>query len=144
VYGEEEKERCTLLVGDEKTKQQGGTPLMGKDNRVAGETPEVVEDSLSELLRQGAQQLIRQAVEAALAELLAQYAHQTDAQGRAAVVRNGYLPQREILTGLGPVSVQVPKVRSRTQEPVTFRSSLVPPYLRRAKTVEAALPWLYL
>jgi putative transposase len=117
---------------------------MGKDNRVASETPEVVEDSLTELLRQGAQQLIRQAVEAELAELLAQYAHQTDAQGRAAVVRNGYLPQREILTGLGPVSVQVPKVRSRTQEPVTFRSSLVPPYVRRAKTVEAALPWLYL
>jgi len=117
---------------------------MGKDNRVAGETPEVVEDSLTELLRQGAQQLIRQAVEAELAELLAQYTHLTDAQGRAAVVRNGYLPQREILTGLGPVSVQVPKVRSRTQEPVTFRSSLVPPYVRRAKTVEAALPWLYL
>ena len=117
---------------------------MEKDNRVASETPEVVEDSLTELLRQGAQQLIRQAVEVELAELLAQYAHQTDAQGRAAVVRNGYLPQREILTGLGPVSVQVPKVRSRTQEPVTFRCTLVPPYVRWAKTVEAALPWLYL
>ena len=117
---------------------------MAKDNSVADQRPEVVEDELTQLLRQGAQQLIRQAVEAELAELLAQYAPQTDKHGRAAVVRNGYLPQRAVVTGLGPVSVQVPRVRSRTTEPVTFRSSLVPPYVRRAKTVDAALPWLYL
>jgi putative transposase len=99
---------------------------------------------LTELLRQGAQRLIRQAVEAELAELLAQHVGQTDRNGRAAVVRNGYLPEREVLTGLGPVSVRVPKVRSQAEEPVAFHSSLVPPYVRRARTVEAALPWLYL
>jgi putative transposase len=60
------------------------------------------------------------------------------------VVRNGYLPEREVLTGIGPVAVRVPKVRSRTDEAVVFRSSLVPPYVRRAKTLDAALPWLYL
>jgi transposase-like protein len=91
-----------------------------------------------------AQRLIQQAVEAELAELLSQYAGQSDCEGRAAVVRNGYLPEREVLTGVGPVPVRVPKVRCRTQASVVFRSSLVPPYVRRAKTVDAALPWLYL
>ena len=75
---------------------------------------------------------------------MGEHAEKRDAQGRAAVVRNGHLPEREVLTGIGPVAVRVPKVRSRTEEPVIFRSSLVPPYVRKAKSVEAALPWLYL
>lgn len=106
--------------------------------------PETAEDPLTELLRSGAQRLIQQAVEAELAELLAQYAGETAACGRSAVVRNGYLPAREVLTGIGPVAVKVPKVRSRNGESVVFRSSVVPPYVRRARTVDAALPWLYL
>ena len=64
--------------------------------------------------------------------------------GRAGVVRNGYLPARELQTGLGPVTVKIPKVRAKTGEAVTFRSALVPPYVRKTKTLEAALPWLYL
>jgi transposase-like protein len=102
------------------------------------------EDPLTELLRSGAQQLLQQAVEAELGEVLAGYADRRDAPGRQAVVRNGHLPAREILTGIGPVKVRVPKVRSRSGEPVVFRSALVPPYVRKAKAVEAALPWLYL
>jgi len=117
---------------------------MGNDSRDDVQKPVGVEDVLTEVLRQGAQALIRQAVEAELAELLAQHAGQRDTKGRAAVVRNGYLPEREVLTGMGPVRVQVPKVRSRTEEPVTFHSRLVPPYVRRAKRMDAALPWLYL
>jgi transposase-like protein len=117
---------------------------MADDSVVRFERPEAVEDPMTALLRGGAQRLIQQAVEAELAELLERHAGKTDAQGRAAVVRNGYLPAREVLTGIGPVAVTVPKVRSRTDEPVVFRSSLVPPYVRRAKTLEAALPWLYL
>ncbi len=88
-----------------------------------------MEDSLTELLRNGAQRLIQQAVEAELAELLERHAGERDAHGRTAVVRNGYLPEREVLTGVGPVRVRVPKVRSRGEEPVVFRSSLVPPYV---------------
>jgi transposase-like protein len=99
---------------------------------------------LTELLREGAQRLLKQAVEAELSEFLAAYEGRSDEIGRAAVVRNGYLPEREVLTGIGPVAVRVPKVRSRTAEPAVFRSSLVPPYVRKAKSVEAALPWLYL
>ena len=113
---------------------------MKKDNVVAFQSPEGVEDPLTELLRTGAKRLIQQAIEAELA----QYEAQVDEQGRRAVVRNGYLPEREILTGVGPVPVKVPKVRSRGEEPVVFRSSLVPPYVRKAKRMEAALPWLYL
>ena len=117
---------------------------MSKDSVVTFQAPEGIADPLTELLREGAKQLIQRAVEAELAELLGQYEGLQDKQGRRAVVRNGYLPPRDILTGVGPVPVKVPKVRSRTGEAVVFRSSLVPPYVRKARRVEAALPWLYL
>lgn len=117
---------------------------MSKDTVVEFQAPEAIADPLTELLRQGAKRLIQQAIESELEDLLTRYAEQRDAQGRLQVVRNGYLPEREILTGVGPVPVKVPKVRSRSGEPVVFRSSLVPPYVRKARRVEAALPWLYL
>ncbi len=66
---------------------------MSKDNVVAFQSPEGIEDPLTELLRTGAKRLIQQAIEAELAELLAQYGEQVDDQGRRAVVRNGYLPE---------------------------------------------------
>jgi putative transposase len=65
-------------------------------------------------------------------------------EGHAAVVRNGHHPERPIQTGVGPVNVRIPKVRSKDGTPVTFRSALVPPYVRKTMTLEAALPWLYL
>jgi transposase-like protein len=96
------------------------------------------------LLRAGAQQLICQAVEAELQELLVEHSGRRTADGKTGVVRNGYLPERELQTGVGPVTVRIPKVRARTGDPVTFRSALVPPYVRKTKSLEAALPWLYL
>ena len=101
-------------------------------------------DALTEMLRSGAQELIRQAVDAELQELLASHGARVTDAGRASVVRNGYLPERQLQTGIGPVTVKIPKVRSKTGEPVTFRSALVPPYVRKTRTLEAALPWLYL
>ncbi|MCA9466443.1 MAG: IS256 family transposase, partial [Nitrospira sp.] len=68
----------------------------------------VSRDTLTELIRTGARQLLAHALEAERAELLAQYADQQDEQGRAMVVGSGHHPEREIQTGLGPVSVQVP------------------------------------
>ncbi len=106
--------------------------------------PEEVRDALHGLLREGAQGLIAQAVQAELEEFLFRFAGQRDELGRAAVVRNGYQPERSILTGIGPVSVCVPKVRGRGEQAAVFHSALVPPYVRRARSVEAALPWLYL
>ncbi|MFP3534449.1 transposase, partial [Burkholderia sp. SIMBA_042] len=64
--------------------------------------------------------------------------------GQRAVVRNGYLPEREVLTAAGPIPVKVPKVRDRSGSGVKFNSSIVPPYVRKSPRVSAALPWLYL
>ena len=104
-------------------------------------------DPLTEVLRHGARKLLAEAVEAEVAAFLAEYKHERDEQGRQRVVRNGYLPEREIQTGLGGVAVRVPRVRDRVKAgegALQFRSKLVPPYLRRAKNVEELLPWLYL
>lgn len=117
---------------------------MNKSTVIALEDRAESLDPRTELLRVGARQLIEQAVETELQELLAAHAGRLLADGRAGVVRNGYLPEREIQTGLGPITVRIPKVRVKTGEPVTFRSALVPPYVRKTRSLEAALPWLYL
>lgn len=105
---------------------------------------DTVSDPLTDLLRKGARELLQTAVEAELDAFLAEFAKHRTPEGRAAVVRNGHHPERAVQTGIGPVTVQIPKVRSKTGAPVTFRSALVPPYVRKAKSIEAALPWLYL
>jgi transposase-like protein len=117
---------------------------MKEHNVVALSGRESVRDELTELIREGARKLITEGLEAEVGELLATMSARRDAGGRAAVVRNGYQPERAIQTGIGPVTVKVPKVRSRDGEPVSFRSALVPPYVRKSASLEAALPWLYL
>lgn len=118
---------------------------MSKSNLELVSQPEPrVADPLTELLRSGAQALIAQAVEAELEQLLAEHSDRRLPDGRRAVVRNGYLPQRTVQTGIGDVEVRVPKVRDRSDQGVTFHSSLLPPYLKRARSVEELLPWLYL
>lgn len=103
-----------------------------------------VADPLTELLRTGARDLIAQAVEAELQILLEHHVEHRLSDGRQAVVRNGYLPERTVQTGIGDVEVKVPKVRDRSGAGVCFNSSLLPPYLKRARSVEELLPWLYL
>lgn len=88
--------------------------------------------------------MIQQAIEAELAELLSSSATVTTLHGKRAVVRNGYLPEREILTAAGQIAVRVPKVRDRTGSGIKFNSNIVPPYIRKSPRVSAALPWLYL
>ena len=117
---------------------------MSKNNIINLEGREEKIDPLTELLRQGARDLIQQAVESELQGLLREHDDRRTEDGKAGVVRNGYLPERQLQTGIGPVTVKVPKVRAKTGEPVTFRSALVPPYVRKTKSLEAALPWLYL
>ena len=103
-------------------------------------------DPFTDLIRFGARQLIEQALEAELAALLAQFFNETTPAGHAHIVRHGHLPEREVMTGIGPVPVKVPRVRDRGQqaEKVRFTSSILPPYLHKAKSVEELLPWLYL
>lgn len=103
-------------------------------------------DPLTDILRSGARQLIAQAVEAELVELLSAHGDDKTEDGRARLVRHGHLPEREIMTGIGPVPVQVPRVRDRGNgaEKIRFTSSILPPYLRKTKSIEELLPWLYL
>ncbi|WP_215796430.1 IS256 family transposase [Paludibacterium paludis] len=115
----------------------------GKD-KTPGSPSSEVGLSLEDIIRQGARDVIQQAIEAELAELLSQYANVTTLHGTRSVVRNGYLPERDVLTAVGPVSVKVPKVRDRSGQGIKFNSSIVPPYVRRSARVSAALPWLYL
>jgi putative transposase len=117
---------------------------MNNDNLIAFQPLESSAsfDALSELVRQGARQILAQAVEAELKEFLAQHQSLKDEQGQQAVVRNGYLPERTIVTGVGEVEIQVPKVRDRSGSGLKFNSSLLPSYLKRSQSVEEVLPWL--
>ena len=117
---------------------------MAKNNVIELVGRDTIVDPLTDLLRAGAEKLIYQAVEAELQEQLARYSDRRTGTGLAGVVRNGFLPARELQTNLGLVTVRIPKIRSKTGEPVTFQSVLVPPYVRKTRTLEAALPWLYL
>lgn len=119
---------------------------MEEDNVVEYRNPGVplsVDDALTEVLRRGAKELLQQAVEVEVAEAIAQYAALKDEQGRRRVVRNGYLPERSIQTGIGEVAVRAPRVRDRAGE-LKFSSRLLPPYLRRTRSLDELLPWLYL
>jgi len=117
-----------------------------EDNVVDYRNPGVplpVADALTEVLRGGARELLQQAVEAEVAEAIAQFATLKDEAGRQRVVRNGYLPERSIQTGIGAVAVRAPRVRDRAGE-LKFSSSILPPYLRRTRSLDELLPWLYL
>jgi len=102
-----------------------------------------VDDAVTELIKEKATEVVCAAIEAEFAALLAQYSDQK-IDGKAGVVRNGYLPERNIQTGLGDILVKVPKARDRTGQGIKFNSKLVPPYLKRTKTMEDLIPWLYL
>jgi len=118
---------------------------MSKNKIIALKKPgEISEDPLTELLRTGARKLIAEAVEAELQQLLSQYGDLRNGQGHKQVVRNGYLPEREIQTGIGSVKIRVPKIRDKSGQGIKFNSTLLPPYLRKTKSVEEVLPWLYL
>lgn len=118
---------------------------MTQDNVLQFEGRETITtDALTQLLKSGAQKMLQVAIEAEVQEFMLQFQERLLDDGRSAVVRNGYQPERDLQTGIGPVTIKVPKVRSRDGEPVTFRSALVPPYVRKTKSLEAALPWLYL
>jgi len=116
---------------------------MSNDTIVSFSNP-VFRDALSDLVRDGAQRIIHQAVQAELREFLEQHAAERDGQGRRAVVRNGYQPERQVLTGVGPVTVQLPKTRDRAGAGRCFRSEVLPPYLKKTKRLDAVIPWLYL
>jgi len=105
-------------------------------------------DPLTDVLREGARELLATAVQAEVSDFLATHKHLLDDEGRQRLVRHGFLPEREVITGIGKVAVKVPRVRDRGADKdgakIRFSSSLIPPYLRKSKSVEELLPWLYL
>src|SRR5204863_5227410 len=104
-------------------------------------------DPLTEVLRNGAQALLAQAVEAEIAAFLSMYAENMTEDGRQRLVRHGHLPERAIVTGIGPVAVRCPRVRDRSgtgEERIRFTSAILPPYARRSKSLEVLIPILYL
>ena len=104
------------------------------------------QDVMTEILRAGAQKLLANMIQQEVEDWLAQRVHLRDEQGRRQVVRNGYLPERKITTGVGPIEVQQPRVRDRrsADQAEPFNSKILPPYLRKTKSIEELIPWLYL
>lgn len=106
------------------------------------------EDALTKVLQEGAQRLLAQALELEVEEYISRYAKLKDPQGHRLVVRNGHCAPREIQTGIGSVEVHRPRVNDRrvAKDGTRFRftSKILPPYLRRTKSMEELIPWLYL
>ncbi|EKV27388.1 Mobile element protein [Caenispirillum salinarum AK4] len=120
---------------------------MTEDTVVALRQPGETDDPLIEVLRAGARQLLAQAVEAEVAAMLAEHEHLTTEDGRRRLVRHGHGPEREILTGIGPVAVRRPKVRDRGadgEDRIRFSSAILPRFARRTRSIDAVLPTLYL
>ncbi len=105
-------------------------------------------DPLHERARQGARQMITEALEEEVREYLERYAGVRDAAGHRMVVRNGHEPERQIITGVGPLKVSQPRIDDRRVDQEgrreRFESQLLPSYLRRAKSIDELVPWLYL
>ena len=114
--------------------------------------PQVIDgkerSSLDEVLRQGARQMLVKAVEAEVAAYIETHQHEVGEDGRRLVVRNGHARQRTIVSGVGQLKVQAPRVDDRRVDEqgrrFRFTSQILPPYLRRTKSVEELIPWLYL
>jgi putative transposase len=109
--------------------------------------PGTFSDPLTEVLRTGARALLAQSVEAELSALLSGHADKLTDDGRQRLVRHGHLPERQIMTGIGPVAVRCPRVRDRGREGsgrIRFSSAILPPYARRSKSLEVLIPILYL
>jgi putative transposase len=104
--------------------------------------PKTFADPLTEVLRNGARALLAHAVEAEVAALLSHHIDKLTDDGRQRLVRHGHLPEREIVTGIGPVAVRCPRVRDRAgdgSERIRFSSAILPPYARRSKSLEVLL-----
>ena len=103
-------------------------------------------DVLTQILHEKAGQMLGQMIEAEADQWLADHAAVVDARGRQQVVRNGHLPSRSVLTGIGPIEVTQPRLRDKRPPELRekFTSKILPPYLRKAQSVEDLIPWLYL
>jgi len=122
---------------------------MTQDNVIDIKKPDTfIDDPLTSIVRKGAKKILAKALEAEIDSFLSQYSDLKNDQGRQRLTRNGYLPERDIQTGVGPVPVKVPRTRDQQKGDLSgkihFSSSIVPIYLRKTKSIETLIPWLYL
>ena len=125
-----------------------GYTTMKKDNVIDLSNPaSSFNESLTEVLRAGARKLLQEALEIEIENYIDQYRELRSCEGKKRVVRNGYHAERTILTGIGEIQVKAPRLRDRLTEShhqVCFTSSILPRYMRKARSIEEVLPWLYL
>ena len=113
--------------------------VIGIESREAEES----KTALEEILRDGARKLLRQAIENEVCEYIERQSHIRDEQGRRLVVRNGRMPQREIITGIGRIRIEQPRVNDK-RPGKKYTSTILPPYMRRVPSVDTLIPCLYL
>src|SRR5260370_2536316 len=136
-------------VLDASTSPQKERYAVSNDNVIQLIQPGIFDDQLTEVLRNGARAFLAKGVEAEVGDFLGKHADLKTRDGHQRVVRHGHLPEREVMTGIGPVAVRQPRVRDRdaaTSDPgrIRFSPSILPPYMRRSKSIETLLPILYL
>ena len=133
-----------------RTSRKSGTDVAGAIGPGGGVEEMVgtgARDVLTDLLRREAVNLLAAAVQAEVGAWIEDHAGIVDEHGRRRVVRNGFMPEREIVTGIGPVRVKQPRVHDRRppeQGGEKFTSAILPPYLRKTRSMEDLIPWLYL
>lgn len=103
----------------------------------------LLEMSLEEVLRHGAQEMLKEMVIAEVQDFINHHVHLKDETGYQRVVRNGYHKPREIMWGGGKVAIEVPRAKDRKKQ-IKYKSKLIPRYLRRAKSLNEFIPYLYL
>lgn len=121
--------------------------FQGEDVVLRFQSPEDVRSELDRLVHQGAQRMLQAAIEAEIEAFLEEHSGKRDEEGRRLVVRNGYLPRREVMTGAGQLEVNQPRARDKSpskEDRVEFSSKILPPYLRRSQSINELIPWLYL
>ncbi len=118
---------------------------MKKDTLKLGEEQACneIKSVLEEVLREGARKMLLKAINNEVVEYVDGHADLRDERGRRLVVRNGYLPERELVTGLGPVRIRQPRVNDRRLSS-RFTSMILPPFMRRVPSIDALIPCLYL
>ena len=117
---------------------------MKEDKVLSLEGPAEVDakSPLEELIAEGARKMLQAAIEQEIEDYLQAHRGRQAAEGRASVVRNGHLPERQLLTGLGPLPVCQPRLRHRDGQ--RFSSAILPKYLRRVPSIDSLIPALYL
>lgn len=105
------------------------------------ETP--ARSALEEVLRDGAKRLLQEAIEYEVLEYVQKFKEMKDEMNNRLVTRNGYLPTRDIQTGIGPINVRQPRVRDK-RDGQAFSSVVLPKYKRKTESLERLIPELYL